>query len=119
MHTYVTTTKTEKIEYDLEPEDFTEDVFKGHIQITKQIEMLGADAQLEQGAEYQVYLKSAGSYANAKDTERDYLVTGADGKSDTKDLPLRHVYADQVKGVPGREFKDMVLTSTKTAKRMR
>ena len=107
VHTYVTTTKTEKIEYVLEPEDFTEDVFKGHIQITKQIEMLGADAQLEQGAEYQVYLKSAGSYANAKDTERDYLVTGADGKSITKDLPFGTYTLHQVKGVPGREFKDM------------
>lgn len=107
VHTYVTTTKTEKIEYDLEPEDFTEDVFKGHIQITKQIEMLGADAQLEQGAEYQVYLKSAGSYANAKDTERDYLVTGADGKATTKDLPYGTYTLHQVKGVPGRELKDM------------
>lgn len=107
VHTYVTTTKTEKIEYDLEPEDFTEDVFKGHIQITKQIEMLGADAQLEQGAEYQVYLKSAGSYNAAKDTERDYLVTGADGKSITKDLPYGTYTLHQVKGVPGREFKDM------------
>ena len=107
VHTYVTTTKTEKIEYVLEPEDFTEDVFKGHIQITKQIEMLGADAQLEQGAEYQVYLKSAGSYANAKDTERDYLVTGADGKSITKDLPYGTYTLHQVKGVPGREFKDL------------
>lgn len=107
VHTYVTTTKTEKIEYVLEPEDFTEDVFKGHIQITKQIEMLGADAQLEQGAEYQVYLKSAGSYANAKDTERDYLVTGADGKATTKDLPYGTYTLHQVKGVPGREFKDM------------
>ena len=107
VHTYVTTTKTEKIEYDLEPEDFTEDVFKGHIQITKQIEMLGADAQLEQGTEYQVYLKSAGSYANAKDTERDYLVTGADGKATTKDLPYGTYTLHQVKGVPGREFKDM------------
>lgn len=107
VHTYVTTTKTEKIEYVLEPEDFTEDVFKGHIQITKQIEMLGADAQLEQGAEYQVYLKSAGSYANAKDTERDYLVTGADGKAITKDLPYGTYTLHQVKGVPGREFKDM------------
>ena len=107
VHTYVTTTKTEKIEYDLEPEDFTEDVFKGHIQITKQIEMLGADAQLEQGAEYQVYLKSAGSYANAKDTERDYLVTGANGKSITKDLPYGTYTLHQVKGVPGREFKDL------------
>lgn len=107
VHTYVTTTKTEKIEYDLEPEDFTEDVFKGHIQITKQIEMLGADAQLEQGAEYQVYLKSAGSYDAAKDTERDYLVTGADGKSITKDLPYGTYTLHQVKGVTGREFKDM------------
>ena len=107
VHTYVTTTKTEKIEYDLEPEDFTEDVFKGKIQITKQIEMLGADAQLEQGAEYQVYLKSAGSYNAAKDTERDYLVTGADGKSITKDLPYGTYTLHQVKGVPGREFKDL------------
>lgn len=107
VHTYVTTTKTEKIEYVLEPEDFTEDVFKGHIQITKQIEMLGADAQLEQGAEYQVYLKSAGSYNAAKDAERDYLVTGADGKSITKDLPYGTYTLHQVKGVPGREFKDM------------
>ena len=107
VHTYVTTTETEKIEYNLEPEDFTEDVFKGRIQITKQIEMLGADAQLEQGAEYQVYLKSAGSYANAKATERDYLVTGADGKATTKDLPYGMYTLHQVKGVPGREFKDM------------
>ena len=107
VHTYVTTTKTEKIEYDLEPEDFTEDVFKGRIRITKQIEMLGADAQLEQGAEYQVYLKSAGSYDAAKDTERDYLVTGADGKSITKDLPYGTYTLHQIKGVPGREFKDL------------
>lgn len=107
VHTYVTTTETEKIEYNLEPEDFTEDVFKGRIQITKQIEMLGADAQLEQGAEYQVYLKSAGSYDAAKDTERDYLVTGADGKAITKDLPYGTYTLHQVKGVPGREFKDM------------
>ena len=107
VHTYVTTTKTEKIEYDLEPEDFTEDIFKGKISLTKQIEMLGADAQLEQGAEYQVYLKSAGSYNAAKDTERDYLVTGADGKSITKDLPYGTYTLHQVKGVPGRELKDM------------
>lgn len=107
VHTYVTTTETEKIEYNLEPEDFTEDIFKGKISLTKQIEMLGADAQLEQGAEYQVYLKSAGSYDAAKDTERDYLVTGADGKSITKDLPYGTYTLHQVKGVPGHELKDM------------
>lgn len=108
VHTYnVTSDKVTSAVYEMEPEDFTEDVFKGHIQITKQIEMLGADAQLEQGAEYQVYLKSAGSYNAAKDTERDYLVTGADGKSITKDLPYGTYTLHQIKGVPGREFKDM------------
>ena len=108
VHTYnVTSDKVTSAVYEMEPEDFTEDVFKGHIQITKQIEMLGADAQLEQGAEYQVYLKSAGSYANAKDTERDYLVTGADGKATTKDLPYGTYTLHQIKGVPGREFKDL------------
>ena len=108
VHTYnVTSDKVTSAVYEMEPEDFTEDVFKGHIQITKQIEMLGADAQLEQGAEYQVYLKSAGSYNAAKDAERDYLVTGADGKATTKDLPYGTYTLHQVKGVPGREFKDM------------
>lgn len=108
VHTYnVTSDKVTSAVYEMEPEDFTEDVFKGHIQITKQIEMLGADAQLEQGAEYQVYLKSAGSYNAAKDAERDYLVTGADGKATTKDLPYGTYTLHQVKDVPGREFKDM------------
>lgn len=108
VHTYnVTSDKVTSAVYEMEPEDFTEDVFKGHIQITKQIEMLGADAQLEQGAEYQVYLKSAGSYNAAKDTERDYLVTGADGKATTKDLPYGTYTLHQIKGVPGREFKDL------------
>ena len=107
VHTYVTTTETEKIEYNLEPEDFTEDIFKGKISLTKQIEMLGADAQLEQGAEYQVYLKSAGSYNAAKETERDHITTGADGMATTKDLPYGTYTLHQVKGVPGRELKDM------------
>ena len=108
VHTYnVTSDKVTSAVYEMEPEDFTEDVFKGRIRITKQIEMLGADAQLEQGAEYQVYLKSASSYNAAKDTERDYLVTGADGKATTKDLPYGTYTLHQVKGVPGREFKDL------------
>lgn len=108
VHTYnVTSDKVTSAVYEMEPEGFTEDVFKGKISLTKQIEMLGADAQLEQGAEYQVYLKSAGSYDAAKDTERDYLVTGADGKATTKDLPYGTYTLHQVKGVPGRELKDM------------
>ena len=108
VHTYnVTSDKVTSAVYEMEPEDFTEDVFKGRIRITKQIEMLGAETQLEQGAEYQVYLKSAGSYNAAKDAERDYLVTGADGKATTKDLPYGTYTLHQIKGVPGREFKDL------------
>lgn len=108
IHTYnVTSNKVTSAVYEMEPEDFTEDVFKGKISLTKQIEMLNVDAQLEQGAEYQVYLKSAGSYDAAKGTERDYLVTGADGKATTKDLPYGTYTLHQVKGVPGRELKDM------------
>ena len=108
VHTYnVTSDKVTSAVYEMEPEDFTEDVFKGKISLTKQIEMLGADAQLEQGAEYQVYLKSAGSYNAAKDAERDYLVTGADGKATTKDLPYGTYTLHQIEGVPGREFKDL------------
>lgn len=108
IHTYnVTSNKVTSAVYEMEPEDFTEDVFKGKISLTKQIEMLNADAQLEQGAEYQVYLKSAGSYNAAKDAERDYLVTGADGKATTKDLPYGTYTLHQIKGVPGREFKDL------------
>lgn len=108
VHTYnVTSDKVTSAVYEMEPEDFTEDVFKGKISLTKQIEMLGADAQLEQSAEYQVYLKSAGSYNAAKDAERDYLVTSADGKATTKDLPYGTYTLHQVKGVPGREFKDL------------
>lgn len=107
IHTYnITSDQTTSVVYDLEP-DFPEEVFKGKISITKQSEMLGAPAQIEQGAEYQVYLKSAGSYANAKESERDYLVTGADGKATTKDLPYGTYTLHQVRGVAGREFKDM------------
>ena len=74
---------------------------------------------LSKALKYQVYLKSAGSYNAAKDTERDYLVTGADGKSITKDLPYGTYTLHQVKGVPGREFKDMDVDVHENGKRMR
>lgn len=41
----------------------------------------------EKGAEFEVYLKSAGSYENARDIERDYLVTNRYGRATTKALP--------------------------------
>ena len=89
--------------YELEPEDFTEDVFKGRISLHKQYETLD-DLAEEQGAEFDVYLKSAGSFDAAKETERDHITTGADGVATTKDLPYGTYVVHQTKGGNGRQL---------------
>lgn len=89
--------------YELEPEDFTEEVMKGQIALHKQYETLD-DLAEEQGAEFDVYLKSAGSYDAAKETERDHITTGADGMATTKDLPYGTYVVHQVKGGNGRQL---------------
>lgn len=89
--------------YELEPEDFTEDVFKGRISLHKQYETLDEPAD-EQGAEFDVYLKSAGSFDAAKETERDHITTGADGMATTKDLPYGTYVVHQTKGGNGRQL---------------
>lgn len=89
--------------YELEPEDFTEDVFKGRISLHKQYETLD-DLAEEQGAELDVYLKSAGSFDAAKETERDHITTGADGIATTKDLPYGTYVVHQSKGGNGRQL---------------
>lgn len=89
--------------YELEPEDFTEDVFKGRISLHKQYETLDEPAD-EQGAEFDVYLKSAGSFDAAKETERDHITTGADGMATTKDLPYGTYVVHQTKGGNGHQL---------------
>uniref|UniRef100_UPI00402A5D0B peptidoglycan DD-metalloendopeptidase family protein n=1 Tax=Candidatus Scatomorpha intestinigallinarum TaxID=2840923 RepID=UPI00402A5D0B len=54
-----------------------EQVIKGKVQIHKQYEVLNGPPADESGAEFQVYLKSAGSYAAAKEAERDTITTTA------------------------------------------
>ena len=89
--------------YELEPEDFTEDVFKGRISLHKQYETLDEPAD-EHGAEFDVYLKSTGSFDAAKETERDHITTGADGMATTKDLPYGTYVVHQSKGGNGRQL---------------
>ena len=89
--------------YELEPEDFTEEVMKGQIALHKQYETLNKLAD-EQGAEFDVYLKSAGSFDTAKETERDHITTGADGMATTKDLPYGTYVVHQTKGGNGRQL---------------
>ena len=103
VHTYITTTDTKELEYDLIPEDFTEEVMKGQIALHKQYETLDDRAE-EQGAEFDVYLKSAGSFDAAKETERDHITTGADGMATTKDLPYGTYVVHQTKGGNGRQL---------------
>lgn len=91
------------VEFELEPADFTEEVMKGQIALHKQYETLD-DLAEEQGAEFDVYLKSAGSFDAAKETERDHITTGADGIATTKDLPYGTYVVHQTKGGNGRQL---------------
>lgn len=60
--------------------------------------------QPEEGAEFQVYLASAGSYENAKETERDLLITDSHGFARSKDLPYGLYVVHQTAGAEGQKF---------------
>jgi LPXTG-motif cell wall-anchored protein len=82
-----------------------EDVDKGKISIIKHSDDGSTKIETpEKGAEFQVYLKSAGSYDKANDTERDTLVCDEDGFAETKDLPYGTYTVHQTKGWDGTEL---------------
>ena len=60
--------------------------------------------QPEAGAEFQVYLASAGSYENAKESERDILLTDSYGFAQSKDLPYGLYVVHQTAGAEGQKF---------------
>lgn len=67
----------------------------------------GDEVQIEQpeeGAEFQVYLASAGSYENARETERDLLITDSYGFARSKDLPYGLYVVHQTAGAEGQKF---------------
>lgn len=103
VRTYNITTVGSEDVFELEPADFTEEVMKGQITLHKQYETLD-DLAEEQGAEFDIYLKSAGSFDAAKETERDHITTGADGMATTKDLPYGTYVVHQTKGGNGRQL---------------
>lgn len=83
----------------------TEQVIKGNIAIIKHSD--DGSTQIEHpevGAEFHVYLKSAGSYDKSKETERDTLVCDENGFAQTKDLPYGTYTVHQAKGADGKEF---------------
>lgn len=83
----------------------TEDITKGKISIIKHTDDGSTKIETpEKGAEFQVYLKSSGSYSKAKETERDTLVCDEYGFTETKDLPYGTYTVHQTKGWDGTEF---------------
>lgn len=110
------------IEYNTAP-DMTvmEQVIKGKISIIKHTD--DGETQIEtpeKGAEFQVYLKSAGSFVNADKDERDTIVCDEDGFASTKLLPYGVYTVHQTKGWDGREkitdFDVFINTDGKTYK---
>lgn len=83
----------------------TEDILKGKIAIIKHTDDGSTKIETpEKGAEFQVYLKSSGSYSKAKETERDTLVCDEYGFAETKNLPYGTYTVHQTKGWNGTEF---------------
>ena len=83
----------------------TEDVLKGKIAIIKHTDDGSTKIETpEKGAEFQVYLKSSGSYAKATESERDTLVCDEYGFAETKELPYGTYTVHQTKGWNGTEF---------------
>ena len=83
----------------------TEDVVKGNIAIIKHSDDGSTQIETpEVGAEFEVYLKSSGSYANAVETERDYLTCDENGFAQTKDMPYGVYTVHQTVGWEGTEF---------------
>lgn len=83
----------------------TEDIIKGKISIIKHTDDGSTKIETpEKGAEFQVYLKSSGSYAKAKASEKDTLVCDEYGFAETKDLPYGTYTVHQTKGWDGTEY---------------
>lgn len=87
--------------------DVTEQVIKGDIAIIKHSDdgETGIETP-EEGAEFQIYLKAAGNYDAAKDSERDVLVCDENGFAQSKKLPYGTYIVHQTKGWEGRELMD-------------
>ena len=63
----------------------------------------------EEGAEFHVYLRKAGSYENAREFERDHLITDKSGYAKTKLLPYGVYVLEQTVGKDGFEIKKPIL----------
>ncbi len=108
-----------EVELNTTENQVTETVIYGNIQLVKHTDDLDPDVsgdentdepdegvieRPEAGAVFEVYLKAAGSYDAAKESERDLLTTDGDGFASSKMLPYGHYTIHQVSGEEGKAF---------------
>ena len=108
-----------EVELNTTENQVTETVIYGNIQLVKHTDDLDPDVsgdentdepnegvieRPEAGAVFEVYLKAAGSYDAAKESERDLLTTDGDGFASSKMLPYGHYTVHQVSGEEGKAF---------------
>lgn len=105
MHSVGAEAKNYTVESNLIPVAVTEDVVKGNISILKHSDDGSTQIETpEVGAEFEVYLKSSGSYDNAAETERDYLTCDENGFAQTKDMPYGVYTVHQTASWEGTEL---------------
>lgn len=85
-----------------------EDVIEGQIQLFKYTDDDDNSHinPVEPKAEFQIYLKSSGSYDNSYESERDYLVTDENGIATSKLLPYGTYVVHQTMGTEGYMLAD-------------
>lgn len=85
---------------------FDVDIVQGKIAIekTKSADGWSDQTRPEEGAVFQVYQKSAGSYEKAETERRALITTDSAGKGETKLLPHGIYRVRQIKGAEGHKF---------------
>ena len=93
------------VEHNQTANDVNEQVIKGNIAVIKHTDKGETKIETpENGARFEIYLKSAGSFNNAKEAERDVIVCDENGFGQTKDMPYGVYTVHQVSGWDGREL---------------
>ncbi|MCR2026680.1 class B sortase [Anaerotruncus colihominis] len=108
-----------EVELNTTENQITETVIYGNIQLVKHTDDLDPDVsedentdepnegvieRPEAGAVFEIYLKAAGSYDAAKESERDLLTTDGDGFASSKMLPYGRYTVHQAAGEEGKAF---------------
>ena len=93
----------------------SDEIIKGKIHVQKfAVNTVTGEKKPEQGATFEVYAKSAGSYANAPESQRDIITIGEDGKGTSKDLPYGTYCIHQASGWEGYDVDETVYEASIT-----